>query len=51
MLNFSPFNTQKIKRKFNFCFFGKHQKYFIECVENISNFTSASEKSYWLGKS
>ena len=31
----------KIKRKFTF-FFGKYQKYFIACIENIINFSRAT---------
>ena len=34
-VKFLPF-TEKMKRKLTF-FFGKYQKYFSSCVENISN--------------
>ena len=33
---------KSIKYKENLLFFGKYQKYFISCIENISNFTRAT---------
>ena len=39
-VKFFPF-TKKNKKE-NLLFLGKYQKYFISCVENISNFTRAT---------